>query len=475
MRRRDFSTKATRQRRRFAVYASLVCLGLGATAWNSATAEDWPAYRHDNHRSGMTPEAINAATLQQQWVHQADHSPQPAWAGPAKWDAYHNMRGLRSMRNYDPVFHAIVVGTSLYFGSSADDTVYCLDTITGKEMWSFCTDGPVRLAPAYSDGKLYFGSDDGHAYCVGATDGALVWKYSPRPQGRLVLNNGRFIPFWPCRTGVLVDDGTAYFAAGMLPWKESYLCAVDAQTGSPQGPGRFVREQSDLTMEGAMVASARRLIVPQGRIPPLLFNRDDGKSLGPLKEGGGGCFVLLTGDSHILHGPGNKAGWITDTDVKANTKIASYSNGNAIVVSGDTAYLLTDDSLMAVDRSSRKTTWQATCRYPHELIMAGEVLFAGGEDDVAAFSAKGGDLLWRGRVSGRAYGLAVANGALFVSTDEGAIHCFRPGKKIEGPVAAPARLPMHVEEQIPPERVTLATGPYVQFVSADSAVAHWRT
>ena len=37
--------------------------------------------------------------------------------------------------------------------------------------------------------------------------------------------------FWPIRTGVTVMGDTAYFAASLLPWKESYLCAVDALTG----------------------------------------------------------------------------------------------------------------------------------------------------------------------------------------------------------------------------------------------------
>ena len=36
--------------------------------------------------------------------------------------------------------------------------------------------GAVRLPPSLKDNKAYFGSDDGHAYCVDATSGELVWK-----------------------------------------------------------------------------------------------------------------------------------------------------------------------------------------------------------------------------------------------------------------------------------------------------------
>ena len=83
--------------------------------------------------------------------------------------------------------------------------------------------------------------------------------------------------FWPIRTGVTVDRGTAYFAASMLPWKESYLCAVDATTGKPEGPGRFVEVLDGLTFEGAFAISRQFLFTPQGRLWGLVFDRSDGR------------------------------------------------------------------------------------------------------------------------------------------------------------------------------------------------------
>ena len=90
--------------------------------------------------------------------------------------------------------------------------------------------------------------------------------------------------------------------------------------------------------------------------------------------------------------------------------MASFAGGNAMVVAGGTAYLLTDHSLAALDRTTRKPLWNKPCEYPYELILAGDVLFAGGRDAVAAVDAKTGKLLWRHDVAGRAYGLAVAGG-----------------------------------------------------------------
>ena len=133
-----------------------------------------------------------------------------------------------------------------------------------------------------------------------------------------------------------VGGGTAYFGASMLPWECSYLCAVDAETGKPEGDGRYLRKlEGELTLEGPMLASAGQLVVPQGRIPPLLFRRGDGQPRGTL-EGGGGCFVLITKDNQILHGPGNKTGWITQSNMQTRAKIASFANANAMVVADDT-------------------------------------------------------------------------------------------------------------------------------------------
>jgi hypothetical protein len=236
-----------------------------------AATTDWPTYQCDNHRSGRTSGQLAAERLGLLWTWRSPQPPQPAWAGPAKYDAYSNVRPLRSMRNYDPAFHVIAADGAVYFGSSVDDSVHCLDAATGEERWRFTTDGPVRIAPACVNGKVYFSSDDGHAYCVRAGDGSPVWKMAPVPNGRRLLNNGRLIPLTPCRTGVLVDDGTAYFAAGMLPWEDSYLCAVDAETGRPSGAGRYVMrypgvapgrtgdpQREGITMEGALLASADR-------------------------------------------------------------------------------------------------------------------------------------------------------------------------------------------------------------------------
>ncbi|RJP19503.1 MAG: hypothetical protein C4527_26715 [Candidatus Omnitrophota bacterium] len=386
-------------------------------------AEDWPTYQHDYYRSGVTAESIDVNTLRQTWMYESTAPPQTAWSGPAKWDAYANIIGLKSMRNYDPVFYTIVVGESLFFSSSADDSVYCLNALDGTEQWSYCTDGPVRIAPTFASGKLYFGSDDGYVYCLDAVNGELLWKYTPETNKQLIPSNGKLIPLWPCRSGVLVADGIAYFTAALLPWKESYLCAVDAETGKTVGDGMFQVTQENVTMEGALLASSTRLYVPQGRRAPMIFNRLNGSLEGVL-SGGGGVFAFLTPDSHFFHGPGNKTGWITDSNAETRDSFAKFDNANCMVVSGDMAYVLQDDILFALDRKKREIRWKVKTKHPFSIILADDMLFAGGDENVGAYSSKNGELLWNSSVQGQVYDLAVANHGLFVSTTSGHIYAF---------------------------------------------------
>ena len=427
-----------------------------------AAGEDWPVYQHDNYRSAKTAEQLPARSLETSWTWKSAHPPHPAWSGPAKWDAYAGIRGLKSMRNYDPVFHVIAAGNNVYFGSSVDDSVRCLDAETGNERWIYHTDGPIRIAPSYHDGRIFFGSDDGMVRCLDAENGLLVWSFRPKPLEKLILNNGKLIPFWPIRTGVLILDNTAYFAASLLPWKESYLCAIDATTGKLSTDKHFVKRIDNATFEGALLASDEHLVAPQGRVSPLIYNRANGKLLGGLK-GGGGCFVMLTPDAGILHGPGNKTGWITDSNRSNRTTYATYPNANAMVVDGEKAFFLTNKSLAAMDRKNKNPLWGQENAFSHSLIKAGGTLFAGGTDTLAAFEALSGKMIWQSSIPGRVYGLAVANGALYASTDQGIVQSFRPT----------ASSPLALSQTVEKESESLPPLKPIQTVKDDSLMSRW--
>jgi outer membrane protein assembly factor BamB len=389
-------------------------------------ASDWPTYQHDYQRSGITSETIEFP-LAPAWVYRSPEPPNPAWPEPAKRDYYLSpgaQKPLKSRVAFDRAYQVAVAGGLLFFGSSADHALYCLDASTGRTNWSFFTDGPVRMAPTVADGKLYAGSDDGSVYCLQSTNGALVWKTTPAGSDNyLVANDGRFVSPFGIRSSVAVDQGVAYFTAGFFPNEGVYLCALDAATGQITAPGQWQRKLvNQAAFQGYILLSASRVYMPGSRSNPFYFDRATGATLGQFR-GAMGTFALLAGNSFVFGPAARGGGQMTETGPTGDT-LATYSDGNSMVVTSTRSFLLTDDTLMALDRATKNQLWRQSVAYPYALVLAGSTLVAGGDNEVAAFDSANGTKLWSAPVSGQAYGLAVADGKLFVSTDQGFIHCF---------------------------------------------------
>lgn len=384
-------------------------------------AEDWPAYMKDNARAGVTSESLDLTDLNEAWVYSAPTPPQVAWDGGQPWDAYATVTQV-PMRDFDFALSVTVVGDSVYLGSSVTDSVHCLDARSGAQKWFFTTNGPVRYPPSYYDGKLYFGSDDGCVYCITADSGALVWKYSTTSDTRLIGNNNSLIPMWPIRTGTAVADGKVYFASSLVSWQESYLCSVDALTGTDSGTGLY-KVAGGVTPMAAIMISSSKIYLLQGRLRPYVFDIATGSNLGTIgdKSGDGGRYALITPDNYFVYGHGqdHQSGYEVRGD-----KVAIYPDGRAIAVSADTSYVLTGTSISAINRNSGSAIWSVPYTQGGCLILAGDTLFAGGTNIVTAHSTANGSQLWSKTVKGRVRELAAANEKLFVSTDTGKIYMF---------------------------------------------------
>ena len=139
-------------------------LGLGR-----AVRADWPMWRGDANRSASTDEQL-PAKLSLTWSRQLP-ALKPAWPEDSR---------LQFDAHYEPV----VMGSTLFVSSSRSDSLTAIDTSTGAERWKFYAEGPVRLAPIATQGKVYFGSDDGFAYCLSVEDGF------PCPGQRKTLGRG---------------------------------------------------------------------------------------------------------------------------------------------------------------------------------------------------------------------------------------------------------------------------------------------
>ncbi len=446
-------------------YFSAICLFSLVTLGQAA---DWPTYQHDYARTGVARESL-LAPFTDGWVHRSRHAPRPAWRGEAKWDGYNKVYDLKSRQIFDYAYHPVIADGLLYYGSSADDKIYCLDATTGEQRWTFFTEGPVRLAPTIAEGRVFVGSDDGHAYCLDAKSGTLVWKTQLGLRDYRIPGNSRIISRWPLRTGIVVIGDLAYCAAGMFPSEGVLITAIEADTGKI----KWQQKQTDLPAQGYMLASHTRLYVPAGRNNPVVLSRADGKRI-RVVSGQGGTYALLTGDN-LVFGPG-KTGTLGFVEPNRSDQLASFK-GNHMIVTPSRSFLQSDTDLSALDRSryldlARKRrplknrleklqeelkkvkagdrqkqilkeagqlgkqldevqsamqeccAWRVPSGQSLSMVLAGQTLLTGGHNEVAAYSAKDGKLLWQGKADGEVFGLAVADGRLYASTSKGVIHCF---------------------------------------------------
>ncbi len=400
------------------------------------TAADWPTYRGDSQRSGYTAETL-PANLATQWVYRTSHAPQPAWMSPD------------TRMPFDRAYHPVIAGGTVFFGSSADCKVYALDAATGSERWTFFTDGPIRFAPAVWQDRVLVTSDDGYLYCLSAADGKLAWKLRGGPRDDMLLGNDRMISRWPARGGPVIADDVVYFAAGIWPSEGIYVYAVDAATGNvlwcndtsgaiymPQ-PHGGANADSGISAQGYLAICGEFLLVPTGRAAPAVLSRADGKLRYfhlQANHANGGASVAAT-DSLFFNG-----GHVFEADTgRRRTKNLGSST---VAVTPDGVVHAQGKSIMwspfveaeAVDRKGNVSTKRLTGESSvvaelgeqpvQSLIVADKMIIVGSKGGFGFVDRTAGETLTPVHLPDEIpYGLAVAEGRLFISTDQGTIYC----------------------------------------------------
>lgn len=402
-----------------------VCLAI------SAVAKDWPTYRHDADRSGYTPEKL-ANDLHLQWSFQMQHAPVPAWP--------------RSKRmTFDRSPQLIVADGRVFFGSSVDGKLHATDAATGKPLWSFATRGPIRFAPAHYQGRVYATSDDGYLYCLRAKDGQLLWKKRGGPSDEMILGNSRMVSRWPVRGGVAIYDNILYFAAGIWPTDGVSLYALDPATGKtlwlndtagsiylgqPHG-GAFAN--SGVAAQGHLAVNDKQVFMPTGRGVPAAFDRANGEFQYLHLQANtkvGGSAMTLCRNVFVNNGV------VFD---QATGKSQGKLGNGPIVATPDGLVTSVSDRLTGYkwDNADQKTrpgliikvrgldqVFSVKQEVAIETIVANDKVVTGGEGFVRTQSKENGAPVWRAEVDGSIHCLAVADGRLYASTDEGVVLCF---------------------------------------------------
>jgi len=447
---------------------------LAVLAWVGAFGEDWPTWRHDPARSGVSGEKL-PSPLYRQWVHAAAHRPMPAWPEPGR-----ELNRLAFDYAYVPTIAAGVV----YYGSSADHKVYALDLASGRVRWSFFTGAPVRFAPEVVGERVFVASDDGWLYCLAAADGRLLWSFRAAPRHDMVLGNERMVSRWPLRSGVLVKDGIVYLTAGMWPSEGVIAYALKAETGEivwqntaigslylkQPHPGSF--SMTGVCPQGYLLAWDELLFVPTGRNVPAAFDRRSGKLLyyrsQPTSWGNrwGGTWAFLADgvlfnwrchigpdiDAHMGEYQPDKNDGIVCFDAATGKELREVTGKLDAVVHNGTLYASGGGKISAYDfkdwlKGSKTAKWETPHDRCYALILAGDTLYAGGRGTVTAISATDGKVLWRDKIEGQARALAVADGRLLVSTTAGRLVCYGPERLAKPPVVSlPKRVPSLLAE-----------------------------
>ncbi|MFC1551002.1 PQQ-binding-like beta-propeller repeat protein [Candidatus Latescibacterota bacterium] len=437
----------------------IVCLILLFSAEQHARSDDWPMWRYDSGRTAASNTDL-PDKLQLLWTR--DYGQREM-----VWDDALN----QDLMPYDRIFEPVVAGKTMFVGFNDSDKVVALDTESGRELWTFYTDGPVRFSPVAWKERVYFTSDDGYLYCVNAGDGTLVWKLRGGPTDSKILGNKRLISTWPARGGAVIEDGVVYFAASIWPFMGIFIYAVDAATGEiiwkNDGHGSTYMKQPHNTADsfagvapqGALVVSGDKLLIPGGRSVPACFNRHTGEFLyydmrtnsktgGSFVAAHGGVFFnhhrervtsmydIETGNP-LIRGIGKYPVLTDETRYFSGTSVAAFDVELYPGKLGSLLKNIKDSSELTkqlIAKLKEKLLWSVDVDATGDLIKAGDRLYAAGGSKITALSL--GSKFVEPKiemaitVEGTVERLIAADGKLFAVTLEGKILAYGEEKTV---------------------------------------------
>lgn len=206
--------------------------GSTAAAPFPSSEYDWATYRGNNARSASSKASVESPLS-------------PLWHWKAREAA---------------ILAVPTTAGGLAFLAGDDGSVRAIDAESGTLKWEFQTAGPILLAPTVAEGRAYVGSGDGYVYALEAATGRLLWKALASSRERRIMFYGYLCSTWPVNSGVLVQDGTAYFASGVVDYDGTNVFGVDSATGD-------LRWQN--TSSGSLNSEHRKGVSAQGFLTSL--------------------------------------------------------------------------------------------------------------------------------------------------------------------------------------------------------------
>jgi outer membrane protein assembly factor BamB len=477
---------------RFAIASAFLAFIFMVAGAATTFGDGWPTYRRDIARSGVTSESIGHDLFGQwvyvpcgkpkpAWPMPGEelpriHADNGYYVAAVDGSVYFGSSVTNKVFSIDaatgkirwtfvtqgPVrFAPTVANGKVYFGSD-DGWVYCVSAENGEQLWKYRAGPsgekvlgngrmislwPVRTSLLVDQGIVYFGAGvfpyEGIFICaLNAGDGSIVWKndtvgdYSHElafggisPQGYLVASESMlYVPSGRAMPAVF-ERKTGKFKSYMPPsgkrggtWAlldgdslitgvdysgTPHKVAYDANTGKRQGdvfawfPGIDIIPTKEISY---VVTSNGVYAINRAHYSEVTTKAD--KTSKQRKE--------LGSELWRLKRQLRRADEAAATEI--NTKIDERTGRF--------------DELTKMEDEAKASSYK--WHYKKEglcsLMMAGDVLFAGGEGFVVGIDVASGKELWKSEITGKAVGLAASDGRLFISSDEGPIYCFAPKK-----------------------------------------------
>ena len=407
---------------------------------------DWPTFRASNTRS-----ATSRATI------------------PARADLLWQTAPGRVAPVTGPMVTAPVVVGDLVCTGGADGVVRALSASTGRPLWKAYTGGPIPLPPTIWQGRVFVGSGDGWVYAFDARAGQLLWRFRAAPAQRKIPVYGSLLSTWPVASGVLVDDGIAYAAAGIVNYDGTHVYALDAVTGRIRWQNNTSGHldpiaRSGVSVQGHLLLHDRKLYLAGGNaVSPAVYDTRDGRCLNDpnsvqritqnnvlLSQSPRGWELSLLADQVVAFGRPLYAHpqyevydpsvfsrvFLTSTSGRDIAWVSTQNKRQVLCFEGlDQGALrrrvLNPRDPLVVDwvglGVKNKPIWSHDCADSVAMAVCDNAVVVAEKSQVVALSREDGHLLWSHRVPSRPvdWGLAVArDGCVIVVLGDGQILCF---------------------------------------------------